>query len=83
MIGRTLDDGDEEILASVQCDDPESMDSGALAAFVSERLVSYQLPSRIIMTTELPAAATGKVLKHKLLSTFAGQLVHYDSKAEF
>ncbi len=80
VIGRTLDNGDEEILAFVQCVDPAALDPAVLADFVSDRLASYKRPSRIIMTTELPAAATGKVLKHQLLSTFARQLAQLDSK---
>jgi len=74
VVGRKLDTGDEEILAFVQCADPDSLDTAALAQFVAERLVSYKRPSRIIATALLPAAATGKILKHKLVSTFAGQL---------
>lgn len=81
VIGRKSDGGDEEILAFVQCIDPDAMDADVLAAFVSERLVSYKRPSRIIMTTQLPAAATGKVLKHQLLATFADQLHPLESKA--
>lgn len=51
-----------------------------LTAFVSERLVIYKPPSHIIMTTELSAAATGKVLKHQLLSIYARQLALFDSE---
>lgn len=80
VIGRALDDGNEEILAFVQCADPGTLKLGALAAFLAERLVSYKRPSRIIATMELPAAATGKVLKNKLLSTFADQLAQPQSK---
>lgn len=78
VIGRTHDNGDEEILAFVQCVDPDVLDPLVLSEFVSERLVSYKRPSRIILTTQLPAAATGKVLKHQLLSVFAGQLDHQE-----
>ncbi|WP_425046769.1 class I adenylate-forming enzyme family protein [Primorskyibacter sp. S87] len=75
VIGRAVEGGNEEILAFVQCSDPASLDPETLRVFVSDRLTSYKRPSRIILTTELPAAATGKILKHKLLSTFAEQLV--------
>ena len=75
VIGRAGVDGDEEILAFVQGVELDSLDPAVLAAFVSERLVSYKRPSRIIPCTELPTAATGKILKHKLLSTFAEQLL--------
>jgi acyl-CoA synthetase (AMP-forming)/AMP-acid ligase II len=81
VIGCRLEDGDEEILAFVQCIDPAVLNRAVLSDFVSERLASYKRPSRIIATTELPAAATGKVLKHQLLYTFAKQLAELDSQA--
>ncbi len=74
VIGRTLEGGNEEILAFVQCSDPAAMDEAAMKAFVGERLASYKRPSRVIFTTALPAAATGKVLKHRLLVAFAEEL---------
>lgn len=74
VIGRRVDNADEEILAFVQCVDPDNFDPAVLTAFVSDRLVSYKRPSRIIVTTGLPAAATGKILKHKLIATFAKEL---------
>ena len=73
VIGNTTN-GDEEILAFVQCADPATLDRDELAAFAAERLTGYKRPSRIILTTELPAAPTGKILKHKLPSVFADQL---------
>ena len=74
VIGRTLEGGNEEILAFVQCSDPTAMDEAAMKAFVGERLASYKRPSRVVFTTALPAAATGKVLKHRLLAAFAQEL---------
>lgn len=71
VIGRMIEGGNEETLAFIQCVEPDQFDVAALMAFVSERLVNYKRPTRIFPVTELPAAATGKVLKHKLLSTFA------------
>jgi acyl-CoA synthetase (AMP-forming)/AMP-acid ligase II len=73
VIGNSVN-GDEEILAFVQCADPAALDQEALAAFAANRLTGYKRPSRIILTTQLPAAPTGKILKHKLLSVFADQL---------
>lgn len=75
VIGRKLAGGDEEILAFVQCVDPATLDTDELAAFAAERLTRYKRPTRIITTTALPAAATGKILKHKLLATFEEQLM--------
>lgn len=80
VIGRSVDGGNEEILAFVQCADPAALDVDALATFVKERLVSYKRPSRIIPIAELPAAATGKVLKQNLLSTFADLLAQPQTK---
>ena len=74
VIGRTLEGGDEEILAFVQCRDPARMNEAAVKAFVGERLASYRRPSRVIFATALPAAATGKVLKHRLIDAFPREL---------
>ena len=70
VVGRALPGGDEEILAFVQCADPAAMDEAELRAFVGERLASYKRPSRVVFATSLPAAATGKVLKHRLIGAF-------------
>ena len=37
-----------------------------LAAWAAERLAPYKRPARIVMSDSLPAAATGKILKHRL-----------------
>ncbi|MCX7560447.1 class I adenylate-forming enzyme family protein [Sulfitobacter sp. F26204] len=73
VIGR-MKDGDEEVLAFVQIADGDSLEPEELRRFVGERLVGYKRPSRIVMGTSLPAAPTGKILKHKLLEAFADQL---------
>ncbi len=70
VIGRSVA-GNEEILAFVQCVSPERFDVRALTEFAGARLSSYKRPSRIFPVSALPAAATGKVLKHKLLDVFA------------
>lgn len=80
VIGRSVEGGNEDILAFVQCVNPEQFDVDALAIFVCARLVSYKRPTRIFPISQLPAAATGKVLKHKLLSTFADLLAQPHSK---
>jgi len=73
VIGRRKD-GDEEVLAFVQISEDDVPDVEELRAFVKERLAGYKRPSQIILATSLPAAPTGKLLKHKLLATFADQL---------
>ncbi len=73
VIGR-MKDGDEEVLAFVQIAPGDRVLAEDLRAFVGERLAGYKRPSRIVLATELPAAPTGKILKHRLLDAFADQL---------
>ncbi|MCV6584490.1 MAG: acyl--CoA ligase [Marinibacterium sp.] len=67
-------DGDEKVVAFCQVSDADRPDAEALRAFAAERLAGYKRPSRIILAQDLPAAPTGKVLKHKLLDHFAAEL---------
>lgn len=73
VIGR-MRDGDEEVLAFVQIAEGDTLAVADLRAFVKERLTGYKRPSQIILGTSLPAAPTGKILKHKLLEAFASEL---------
>lgn len=73
VIGR-MRDGDEEVLAFVQVAEGDLPDAGELRDFVKERLAGYKRPSQIIIGTSLPAAPTGKILKHRLLDAFADQI---------
>jgi len=41
---------------------------------VRPRLTGYKRPGQIVLATALPAAPTGKILKHKLLETFGDRL---------
>jgi acyl-CoA synthetase (AMP-forming)/AMP-acid ligase II len=73
VVGRRVA-GDEEVVAFVQVADPARFDRAALAAFAAERLAPYKRPARIVAATALPAAPTGKLLKHRMLAQFAGEL---------
>ncbi|MCX7567278.1 class I adenylate-forming enzyme family protein [Sulfitobacter sp. F26169L] len=73
VVGRTKD-GDEEVLAFVQVSETDRPDIEDLRAFVKERLAGYKRPKHIILATSLPAAPTGKLLKHKMIAAFADQL---------
>ncbi len=73
VVGHSID-GNEEIFAFVQCADPEKLEADTLKAFVAERLTAYKRPTRIVISAELPVAATGKVLRHKLVEYFKEQL---------
>lgn len=74
VIGHMVD-GDEKVIAFVQVAEGEDLSVEALRHFVAERLAGYKRPSRIILATSLPAAPTGKILKHKLKDAFADQLI--------
>lgn len=70
VIGRMVE-GDEQVLAFVQIAQGDDLAEKTLSEFVRQRLVGYKRPSRIILGTSLPAAPTGKILKHKLMDAFA------------
>lgn len=74
VIGRAVEGGNEEVLAFCQVRDPARVDEGELAAFVAERLSPYKRPAQIVLATALPAAPTGKILKNRLIETFADRL---------
>jgi acyl-CoA synthetase (AMP-forming)/AMP-acid ligase II len=73
VVGRTKD-GDEEVLAFVQVSDTDRPSIDELRAFVKERLTGYKRPKHIILATALPAAPTGKLLKHKMIEQLGSDL---------
>lgn len=70
VIGRKVP-GNEEVLAFVQKVPGAIVNEDELKAFVRAELAPYKCPSRIVVTDELPVSSANKVLKHKLLETFA------------
>lgn len=74
VVGRMVA-GDEEVLAFVQAAANDLPDASDLQAFAAARLAGYKRPARIIIATALPAAPTGKILKHKLIEHFASELM--------
>lgn len=74
VIGRVTPTGDEEVVAFVQVTHLNAVPADALAQFAASQLSAYKRPSQIILALSLPAAPTGKILKHRLLSHFADQL---------
>lgn len=65
VIGQ-LKNGDELVVAFVQAAADDLPDPEVLREFVAQKLTAYKRPARIVVCTDLPSAATGKVLKHKL-----------------
>lgn len=58
----------EDIAAHVVLRAGATLDADTLLAFCSERLADYKRPRELHFTDELPRNATGKVMKHKLVS---------------
>jgi acyl-CoA synthetase (AMP-forming)/AMP-acid ligase II len=65
VVGRAVD-GNEEVVAFIQVLAPETFDLAALQAFLAEQLAPYKRPAELRILSSLPAAASGKVLKHQL-----------------
>ena len=73
VVGRAKD-GDEDVMAFVQLANLQDVDVDELRDFVAQRLAGYKRPCQYVLVKSLPAAPTGKILKHKLIETFADQL---------
>jgi acyl-CoA synthetase (AMP-forming)/AMP-acid ligase II len=67
VIGRPAEDGNEEIVAFLQLVPGREVDLAELDRMVRAELAPYKRPAEYHVLQALPAAATGKVLKHKLL----------------
>lgn len=74
VVGRSTAAASEDILAFVQCLYGSTLNEAALRGFVTECIAPYKIPTKFIIVDELPAAATGKILKHKLLDVFAEKI---------
>ena len=66
VVGKAAPDGNEEVVAFVQPAAGQAPTVDALQTWATERLAPYKRPARIVFMKALPAAATGKVLKHAL-----------------
>ncbi|MEM6847106.1 MAG: AMP-binding protein [Pseudomonadota bacterium] len=71
VVGRPIL-GNEEIVAFIMVEG--DIDEPTLKAWLRERLVPYKIPQHIVIVDAFPTAATGKILKHKLLGHFADAL---------
>ncbi|KWF63154.1 class I adenylate-forming enzyme family protein [Burkholderia pseudomultivorans] len=65
VVGRAVE-GNEEVLAFVELAPGAAATETTLHAWCAERLAPYKRPAQIRVLDALPAASTGKVLKHKL-----------------
>jgi long-chain acyl-CoA synthetase len=57
--------GNEEVVAFVQLQPGAALTSEELMEYAGRHLTSYKRPCEIVLLESLPAASTGKVLKHK------------------
>ena len=66
VVGRSVGDGNEEVVAFVELDPRCTITPGQLQQYLEDQLSPYKRPSEIIIMQALPAAATGKILKSQL-----------------
>jgi long-chain acyl-CoA synthetase len=66
VIGRPAADGNEEIIAFVELAAGARVWPAQLIEWCDTRLVPYKRPAEVRLMHALPAASTGKILKHKL-----------------
>jgi long-chain acyl-CoA synthetase len=66
VIGRAVA-GNEEVVAYVQLLPGSAATPADLIAHAAQQLAPYKRPCEIIVLDELPAASTGKILKHRLV----------------
>ena len=74
VVGRQETGGNEEVLAFVQLVPGRNISEKELKDAVKNELAPYKRPSRIIISSQLPVSANGKVLKSRLIEEFANQL---------
>ena len=78
VIGRKYG-ADEEIIAFIQL--REAACEPEIKSWLRERMVGYKIPQRIIVVDHYPAAATGKILKHKLVSYFKNEITLHEENS--
>jgi acyl-CoA synthetase (AMP-forming)/AMP-acid ligase II len=66
VVGRALEGGNEEVVAFVQPAAGKALAADELLDWAGARLAPYKRPARIVFMDSLPAAPSGKVLKHRL-----------------
>jgi acyl-CoA synthetase (AMP-forming)/AMP-acid ligase II len=71
VVGRQIK-GDEEVLAFLLTSG--DIGEGEVEHWLRARLAAYKIPQHLIIVDNFPTAPTGKILKHKLISTFSERL---------
>jgi acyl-CoA synthetase (AMP-forming)/AMP-acid ligase II len=65
VIGRAVE-GNEEVVAFVELVAGTTVTQAELIAWCAARLAPYKRPAQVKVLAALPAASTGKILKHRL-----------------
>ncbi|MBV7377845.1 class I adenylate-forming enzyme family protein [Maritimibacter dapengensis] len=78
VVGRNVP-GNEEIIAFVTA--TPGIGEEELKGFLHENLVAYKVPQHIVLIDDFPRAATGKILKHKLVDLYSDELARRDAVA--
>jgi acyl-CoA synthetase (AMP-forming)/AMP-acid ligase II len=65
VVGRTVE-GNEEVVAFVERAQGSDIELESLYAHLKANLSPYKVPSEVVVLDQLPAAATGKILKKEL-----------------
>jgi long-chain acyl-CoA synthetase len=68
VVGRAAN-GNEDVVAFVQLLPGSTVTAADLLAYATSQLTAYKRPSEIVLMDSLPAASTGKILKHRLAET--------------
>jgi acyl-CoA synthetase (AMP-forming)/AMP-acid ligase II len=62
VVGRSVE-GDEEVIAFVQTLPEAALTPADVAKYAEQRIARYKRPSKIVIVTEMPTTATGKIAK--------------------
>ncbi|MDX5377478.1 MAG: fatty acid--CoA ligase family protein, partial [Halomonas sp.] len=65
VVGRQVE-GNEEVVAFIQCEPASTVNEAALREFIAERLAPYKRPTHLVLMDVLPATASGKILMGRL-----------------
>ena len=72
VVGRKREDGNEDIIAIVECAANLDTDDKSLKDYAAQKLAPYKRPKHILVVAKLPAAPSGKLLKSRMIETFSG-----------
>jgi long-chain acyl-CoA synthetase len=68
VVGRSVSNGTEEVVAFVELKPGQEATAAALRDYAARYLASYKQPSEVVILSALPTTAGGKILKRDLVS---------------